>query len=99
MEKLLLLTAILITTQLHADTLKGGGYGACVSAELFKQFTSAVSKKDERLFQYLLKNGCIMTKPGTPISIIDKSWTTARVRAYSGSGSIELWTAAENIQK
>ena len=83
----------------HAETLKGG-YGACLSEYLFDQFTSAAVKKDERAFQYLLKNGCIITKAGIQVSVLDRTWTgTAKVLAYVGDSTVVLWTNIESIQK
>lgn len=96
-------TAILLllaaSTSSYAETLKGG-YGACLSDDLFEQFISASVKKDERAFQYLLKNGCIITKAGIQVSVLDRTWTgTAKVRAYVGDSAVVLWTNTENIQR
>lgn len=94
---LLLVTALMTTAQ--AETLKGD-YGACVSEDLFDQFISASVKKDEQAFQYLLKHGCIITKAGIKISVLDRTWTgTAKVRAYVGDSAVILWTNTENIQR
>jgi len=98
-----LTTAILLSlaasTSVYAESLKGG-YGACLSEDLFDQFTSAAVKKDERAFQYLLKNGCIITKAGIQVSVLDRTWTgTAKVRAYVGDSAVVLWTNIENIQR
>lgn len=92
-----LLTAA--STIAQAETLKGGGYGACLSEDLFDQFTTAVVKKDDRAFQFLLKNGCLITKSGIEVTVLDRSWGTAKVRAYVGSKTFILWTNTENIQR
>ena len=82
----------------NADSIKGG-YGACVSEDLFDQLTTAAVKKDQRALDYLLKNGCVITKAGIPISILEISWGTAKVRAYVGDTAIILWTNTENVVK
>jgi len=82
----------------NAASLKGG-YGACVSKDLFDQLTTAGVKKDQRAWNYLLKNGCIITKAGIPISILDTSWGTAKVRAYVGDTALILWTNTENLAR
>lgn len=99
MKKIVITLSLLIltSTSVQADSLKGG-YGACISKDLFKQFISAAVEKDERAFQYLLKNGCIVTRAGTEISILSVSLLgTAKVRAYVGDTAIILWTNTENI--
>ncbi len=57
MKKIIITLSLLVltSTSVQADSLKGG-YGACISEDLFDQFTTAAVKKDERAFQYLLKN-------------------------------------------
>ncbi len=75
-----------------------GGYGACVTEELFDQLIDAAVKDDERAINYLLNNGCIMTKAGIPVSVLDTSWGTAKVRAYVDDQAVVLWTNTENIQ-
>lgn len=100
MKKLFATSVVLIalSNTAQAESLKGG-YGACVSKDLFDQFTSATVKKDERAFQYLLKNGCVITKAGIPVSVLDRTWTgTVKVRAYVGDSALVLWTYMENIQ-
>lgn len=93
------LVPLFVSTSACAETLKGG-YGACVSEDLFDQFTSSMAKKDERAFQYLIKNGCFITKAGVNVSVIDRGWTgVAKVRAYAGDKALVLWTNVENIQR
>lgn len=83
----------------YADSLKGG-YGACISEDLFDQLTTAGVKQDKRAWDYLMNNGCIVPKAGIPISVLDATWTgTAKVRAYLGDQAIILWTNTENIQR
>ena len=100
MKKILLIGVVLIFFAISAygETLKGG-YGACVSEDLFDQLTTVAVKKDERAFQYLLQHGCIITKAGIEISVLDRSWGTAKVRAYVGNQAVVLWTNTENINR
>ena len=79
------------------NTLKGG-YGACISADLFDQFTTVAVNNDEKGINYLLKNGCFVTKKGIEFSLIDRSFTgTAKIRVYSGDEAFILWTNNENL--
>jgi len=96
--KMKILGILLLVVSLQAETLKGG-YLACTSEEAFDQITTAIAKKDNNLFTYLLKNGCFQTKKGIPISVLDTSWGTAKIRAYAGNQSFVLWTNTENIQR
>ena len=94
-----MLLSLAAITSAYAEKLKGG-YGACLSEDLFSQFISAAVKKDKRALQYLLKNGCIITKAGIQVSVLDRTWTgTAKVRAYVGDSAVILWTNTENIQR
>ncbi len=83
--------------QVSGDYLKGG-YAACVSEELFDQIISALVRKDDRGYQYLLGHGCIVTKAGIPVSVLDRTWTgTIKIRAYVNNKSVVLWTNTENV--
>lgn len=88
---------LVFTSIVSASSLKGG-YPACLTEDLFDQIVKASVKKDKRGWNYLLKNGCIITKAGIPISVLKTSWGTAKVRAYVGDTSIILWTNIENIE-
>ena len=80
-----------------AESTKGG-YAACVSEDLFNQVISAITKKDERGFQYLMDNGCVMLQGGLALSVLDRSWTgVAKIRVYSGNDAMIVWTNTENI--
>lgn len=96
---LVLLCFLMIGGNVLAATFKGGGYVACLSEDLFNQITATVVNKDDYGFAYLLKHGCIITKKGTRISVLDRSiWNGwAKVRAYTGDASVVLWTNLENI--
>jgi len=79
------------------NTLKGG-YGACVSADLFDQFTTVAVNNDQNGINYLLKNGCFITTKGIEFSLLDRSFTgTAKIRVYKGNETIILWTNNENL--
>jgi hypothetical protein len=79
------------------NTLKGG-YGACVSEELFDQFVTFGVQKDMKGTEYLLKNGCFITKEGIEFSLIDRSFTgTSKIRVYINNDAIILWTNNENL--
>jgi len=80
-----------------AETTKGG-YAACVSEDLFNQVISAITKEDERGFQYLMNNGCVMLQSGLSLSVLDRTWTgTAKIRVYLGNDAMIVWTNTENI--
>ncbi|QUN06363.1 hypothetical protein KDN34_02540 [Shewanella yunxiaonensis] len=99
MKKLLVVAIVFCAVQVQAETLKGG-YGACLTEELFDQLSQAAVKKDEQGWQYLLNNGCIITKSGIQVSVLDTTWTgKAKVRAYVGDQAVVLWTNVENIQR
>ena len=81
------------------ETTLNGGY-ACVSEELLDQFVLAVGNKDARGVRHLLGNGCVLAKKGTPVSILDYSWGSVKVRAYANDGTVvSVWTDIKNIDK
>lgn len=97
MKRLILLAAF-VAANANAESLKGG-YPACVSESLFDQMVTAINQNDERALQYLLDNGCIMTKSGIEVSILDRTWSgKVKVRAYVGNSAAVLWTYMENVQ-
>ena len=57
-----LASLVLLSNIANADKL-AGGYGACLSEELFDQWTTASSRNDNLAIEYLLKNGCVVTAP------------------------------------
>ncbi len=89
---------LLFSTTALADTTRGG-YVGCISENLYDQFNDASVKKDMNAVNYLLKHGCMGTKAGLKISVLDKSWETAKIRVYVGNNSIILWTSRKNIVK
>ena len=90
-----ILTFSSICTAAHLD----GGYGACISEDLFKEWVNAATNKDLRSRDYLLENGCLYPKPGTTISVIDTNRGIAKVRVFlKHKRTIILWTFIENIK-
>lgn len=95
---LIICTLLLSIAPAYSATLKGG-YVACLTENLLDQIMQAVTHKDERGFEYLLKHGCIITKSGIEVSVLDTTWTgKAKVRAYVDDQAIILWTLIENIK-
>lgn len=89
----------IVSVELKAklNTLKGG-YGACISEELFDQFVTLSVQKDEKGINYLLKNGCFITREGVDFSLLDRSFTgVSKIRVYAGNETIILWTYNENL--
>ena len=76
-----------------------GKYPACISEDLLDQFTSAMNQKDNRSIKYLLNHGCIITKPGVPISVLDLGMMgVSKIRAYTDDGNaVVLYTFSENV--
>ena len=95
-QLLVLLCAFMFSGNVFADTFKGG-HPACVTKDLFNQLATALINKDVNAFVYLLEHGCIITKKGVSVTVLDTTWTgMAKVRAYGGGGVI-LWTYTDNI--
>ena len=93
-----LFISICFTAFVQAETFKGG-YAACLSEDFFDQLTRAAINKDQNAINYLSENGCVGTKAGIPITVLDRSWDgKAKVRAYIGGKTYILWTVSENIQ-
>jgi len=77
-------------------TLKGGYY-ACTTESKFDEIISAVVAKDNLAIGHLLSHGCVLTKSGVRVSIIDFGFGTSKVRAYTGDEAIIIYTNTENI--
>lgn len=81
-----------------AETLKGD-HVACLTESKLDEVHQAVARNDKRGFAYLMDNGCIITKGGIPISVLDTTWDgKAKVRAYMGNDAVVIWTVRENIK-
>ena len=76
-----------------------GGYFACNSKDLFGEIVDAYTKKDQNAIDYLLKNGCIITRSGVEISILKMSLINGRskVRVYIEGDAVTLYTSTENV--
>jgi len=95
-QLLFLLCVLMIGGNVLAETFQG--YSACLTEDLYDQMSVALMNKDSRSSSYLLKHGCIITKKGTPISVLKKSFFGGtKVRAYIGDEAIVLWTNTVNI--
>ncbi len=80
-----------------AETTKGG-FPACLTKDLFEQYTSALTQKDYDTIGYLMENGCLIPKAGIRILVLDRrSSGKAKIRAYVGNDAVVLWTNVENI--
>ena len=89
---------LLLYQAVYAATTTGG-YIACISEEKLDEFISAQVQNDKDGMEFLLKSGCTITKAGIKLSILDRSWTVSKVRAYVGDSAVVLWTPNENISK
>lgn len=78
-------------------TILKGGYFACTTETLFDEITAASINKDNLAIGHLLSRGCVLTKEGVRMSVIDLGIETSKVRAYSGSDSVVLYTNTENV--
>ncbi len=86
-------------SDIRSGTNLKGGYASCASESLIDEFSRAKIQKDERALNYLLQNGCIISKPNVPISVLDITLDgKVQVRAYVGDSTVTLWTYRENIQ-
>ena len=99
LSTILVIFALFFAFNAHAAETKGG-YGACVTESLFDEFIAALVQNDYLALVYLSKNGCIITKGGLAVSVLDKTWSgTVKIRVYLGDATLILWTNAENIVK
>ena len=96
MKTIIYTLLLLLSGFAHCDITKGE-YAACVSEDLLDEWTSAAAKADNNALLWLLDNGCITTRSGVQISVLERSWGVAKVRAYSDGESYILWTYIENI--
>ena len=78
------------------DTLKGG-YFACTSEALFDEIITASVSKNNLAISHLLSKGCVLTKKGVNVLVIDLGFGTSKIRAFIDNDSIILYTNTENI--
>lgn len=94
------LTTALAITQLHAATLKDGGYAGCLTEDHLDQFINAAVKKDQRAMQYMLAQPvCVPLSSAYPITLLKGGFTKVHIRVYVGNDAVELWTVREAIQR
>ncbi len=75
-----------------------GGYFACTTEALFDEIVMNARKKDTLAVGVLLSKGCVLTKKGVRFSLISHaSFGVVKIRAYSGTDSIIVYTNFENI--
>lgn len=74
-----------------------GGYPACVTEDAFKEAISALIERDAAWFEQI--PGCIITKEGIKMTIVDRGFARSKVRLHPPGGQrpIVMWTNSENI--
>lgn len=78
------------------NTLKGG-YFACTTEDLYDEIISAAVDNDNLAVGHLLTKGCVLTKAGVRMSIIDIGFMKSKIRAYIEGESIVVYTSTENV--
>jgi len=80
-----------------AETTKGG-YPACLTKDLFEQYTRSMIERDYDTIGHLMKNGCVIPEAGIRILVLDRRpGGIAKIRAYVGEDAAVLWTNVENV--
>ena len=80
-----------------AETLKGG-LPACMTPELLDQIMKAILDDDRQTGEGLLQAGCIITKAGIPVTVLDTSVAgKVKVEAHNGDQSLVMWTVTQNV--
>jgi hypothetical protein len=80
-----------------AETLKGGLPG-CMTPELLDQIMKAILDNDQKTGEGLLQAGCIITRAGIPVTVLDTSVPgKVKVEAHSGDQSLVMWTVTQNV--
>lgn len=75
------------------------GYVACINWELFDQWSNAHTNDDGRAMSYLLENGCVRTESDWEISVLERAWSTTRIRVYTADGAVAMWTYREAVEE
>jgi len=95
----LLIALALLPSVAGAATLLGK-FPICLSEDLLDQFIQAQVDNDSRGMEWMLEqNLCIRTGAGVEVSFLGSSWGKARVRVYTDSGAVEVWTITENVRR
>ena len=73
-----------------------GGYPACISEALFNEAMIAARNNDQAHF--LALKGCIITKPGIPVGLVERGAGYAKVRILSPDAQhLVIYTNPSNI--
>lgn len=75
-----------------------GDYVACISEDAYDEATKALAARDQQWFKSI--RGCVITNPGLKLTIVDRGFSTSKVRIFTPDGnSMVLWTPSENIKR
>ena len=82
------------------------GVPACLTVEKYYELLQAIGNQDKNQIDYLFSHGCILTKPGIKISVLDaparsfgQAVRMAKIRMYSGKTGMVVWTAYDFVTK
>lgn len=102
--KLWIFTAMLCLTasySVQAESIKDSGfYFGCRTEEQLNQFFTALATKDKSTIEYLSEGGrrCILLVSDFKISVVERNFTTVKIRVYFSDGEVELWTVSEALE-
>jgi hypothetical protein len=79
-------------------TMKAG-QPACLTGDLLSQLSKAITDQDANAIGYLSENGCIVTKGGVPVTILESGTfgLTVHVRGYMGKHTADVWVYRDAI--
>lgn len=90
------LIALTFATAAQAQTTRGN-LPACITEAKLSEAFQAINARDQRWFDSI--GGCIITKAGLSIRVVDRGWVRSRVRIFTPDGaSLTMWTPSENIR-
>lgn len=69
-------------------------YIGCITEEHLDQMTTALVRKDERLYKSLMGKFCVPVQ-GQEFSVLDQGFITSQIRVYIGNESVDLWVPSE----
>lgn len=88
--------SLLMVATAQAQTTKGS-YAACLTEAKLDEATRAINKRDQRWFESI--GGCVITKAGLNVRVIERGWLTSKVRIFTPDGnSLIMYTPSENIR-
>lgn len=75
--------------------------GVCTTKDIFDDWVKAqVSGDKEGLLQLIIRGQCFIAKQGERALVIDKGWTTVKIRMRSGPEQGNAgWTYVEAVNK